>query len=184
MRWTTMIALPCTIEDVGSGATREEFERGYRWHSYTMKNRPGFKYEILDDIVNASRVLRMSNGILRMQDSVPEYKIERNGKPLPDYDTRLKTTQNRWMPKAAEFMEYTTTMYLLTDLAVTLRRSPMDEKTKDILVSLVAMSNLFDKVNGFTGARVVKTPLDFITVAKTPCPMDSPESDRAGAHRV
>jgi hypothetical protein len=123
----------------------------------------------------------MSNGILKMQDSVPEYKIEYNGKTLADYDTHLKTTQNRWMLKAAEFMEYTTTMYLLTDLAVTLRRSPMDEKTKDILVSLVAMSNLFDKVNGFTGARVVKTPLDFITVAKTPCPMDSPESDR-GAH--
>jgi hypothetical protein len=170
----TMIALPCDSDDVS--ATFEERERGYRWHHYALKNRPGFKHEVHEDIVRASRILRMSNGVLKMEDVVPEYKVEYkveyNGKVLADYDPRLKTTQNRWIPKAAEFMEYTTTMYLLTDLAVMLRRSPMDEKTKDILVSLIAMSPLFDKVNGFINARVVKTPHDFITVVKTPYPED------------
>lgn len=159
----TMIALPCDAEDIGGYATtREEMERGYRWHHYALKNRPGFKHEVHYDIVRALRMLRMSNGILKMEDVDPEYRN----------DAHLKTTQNRWILKAAEFAEYTTTMYLLTDLAVMLRRSPMDEKTKDILVSLIAMSPLFDKVNGFVNARLVKTPHDFITVVKTPYPED------------
>jgi hypothetical protein len=162
----TMIALPCDAEDIGGYVTTpEDIERGYRWHHYALKNRPGFKHEVQHDLARARRILKMSNGILKMEDAVYDGSVSSN-------ESRLKDAYGRWIPKAAEFAEYTTTMYLLTDLAVMLRRSPMDEKTKDILVSLIAMSPLFDKVNGFVNARLVKTPHDFITVVKTPYPED------------
>ena len=93
-----------------------------------------------------------------------------NASVLAAIEHALRYVQKQTMPATIEFVSELTLMRTLTDLAVILRRFRMDNSARDILVSLIATSKLFDSFvnNPDPKIRMVQTPLDFITVATTP----------------
>jgi hypothetical protein len=96
--------------------------------------------------------------------------VHPNASVLAATEHALRHMQKQTMPATIEFVSNLTLMRTLTDLAVILRRFRMNSSTRDILVSLVTMSNLFDSFQGERNDKIslVQTPFDFITVATTP----------------
>jgi hypothetical protein len=168
--YITMIALPC---DDSNAVSSFEAQRGYKWHHYTIGGRTGIKIVREDDYRTFNKVIRVANGGASLGIVFPHHE------DLADPRTMKRFIDHELfgniLPTIAQFSAQTSAAYMLTDIAVMLRRSLMDDKMKDILISFIAMSTLFDQIDWpyLDKVKMVKTPLDFITVAKTPYPEDS-----------
>jgi hypothetical protein len=165
----TMIALPC---DDSNAVSTFEAQRGYKWHYYTTSGRGGIRIQCEDNYTTLTKMLRVTNGGASLGTAFPHHEDLANPRTVKQFiDHDLC---GNIIPTIAQFSAQTSAAYMLTDIAVMLRRSLMDDKMKDILISFIAMSNLFDQIDSsyIPRSSVVKTPLDFITVAKTPYPED------------
>jgi hypothetical protein len=165
-----MIALPC---DDSNAVSTFEAQRGYRWYHYAIGGRGDIRIQCEDNYRTLKKVLHVFNGVAHMGIMLPnreQFTHPRQLMRFIDHDLC-----GNIIPTIAQFSAQSSAAYMLTDIAVMLRRSLMDDKMKDILISFIAMSNLFDQIDSsyLSRSNVVKTPLDFITVAKTPYPEDS-----------
>jgi hypothetical protein len=152
----TMIALPDPY-----------YKNEVLWYTYLVgeMHYKQFRTSVSKDITGLCVYLIQGFGFsagLRFSFPSPSFPSEFGG--------AFRHVNSQTSPATIEFVSKLTLMRTLTDLAVILRRSRMDSSTRDILVSLIVTSKLFDSFENNRDSKIhmVQAPLDFITVATTP----------------